>query len=70
MIKNILGLFGIPLAFKTDNGSEFHGAFTSMCEELKIKHYTIAPHHPQANGIAERHIRTIKSFLIRYLVDK
>ena len=36
IINNIIGVFGMPLAFKTDNGSEFRGFFIKVCEELKI----------------------------------
>ena len=32
VMTNIIGLFGIPLAFKIDNGGEFRGIFSDVCE--------------------------------------
>ena len=66
--QQVICLFGAPVLIKSDGGSEFKGMFDEMCEELKVKHHTTLPYHPQANGIAERFVRTVKSYLIRYLV--
>ena len=70
IIKNIIALFGIPIEIRTDNGSEFLATVGRVCEEFGIRHRRITPHHPQANGMAERHIRTVKSFIVRYLVHR
>ena len=67
-LKNIIGILGWPVMVKSDNGSEFKGIFSEVLEELGVTHATISPHHPQANGVAERFVRTIKSYLVRRLV--
>ena len=38
IMQNVIGIFGIPLIIKSDNGSEFKGLFREICLELGIKH--------------------------------
>ena len=52
---------------KSDGGNEFKGVFDAMCAELGIRHHVTLPYHPQGNGMAERFVRTVKGYLIRYL---
>ena len=56
------------MIIRSDGGNEFRGMFEAMCDQLKIKHHTTLPYHPQGNGMAERFVKTTKSYLIRYLV--
>lgn len=51
---------------KSDNGSEFKGVFKDLCEELRVRHHTTLPYHPQSNGLAERFVRTVKSYVVRF----
>lgn len=42
------------LAFRSDRGGEFNSkAFTSLCNEARVKRYTTAPYSPQQNGVVE-----------------
>ena len=55
---------------KSDNGSEFKNIFHELCIGLGVEHRRSLPYHPQSNGIAERFVRTIKTYLTRFLYDK
>jgi transposase InsO family protein len=46
-------------AVRTDNGSEFKGAFTKACERLGIKHIHNPSYQPERNGKVERSHRTL-----------
>ena len=59
-LDEMFALFGIPLILKTDNGPPFQSEeFRRFCRTLGIKHRRITPLHPQANGTAERFMRTL-----------
>lgn len=50
-------------AVQTDNGSEFHDRFDSLCKRLKLPHYFIEPHSPKQNSYVERsHLTDDKEF--------
>ena len=66
---NVVCLYGRPLLIKSDGGSEFKGAFKELCEMLEIRHHTTLPYHPQSNGMAERFVRTTKTYLLRHLAN-
>ena len=70
LMDRIVGVFGPPKIMKSDNGSEFSGLFREVCRALGIKHQKTLPYHPQSNGIAERFVRTVKDYLLRYLVGR
>ena len=60
-IKSVFARWGIPKVVKTDNGPPFNS--TNFAEYAKIsgfKHRKITPLWPEANGEAERFVRTIK----------
>ncbi|XP_033122517.1 uncharacterized protein K02A2.6-like, partial [Anneissia japonica] len=51
---------GIPDKFKTDNGPPFNGdEFKAFARGLGFKHQRITPCWPEANGCAERFMKTI-----------
>ena len=54
-------LLGFPKVIQSDNGAEFVNkivaAFTKM---MGITHALIAAYNPRANGLAERHVATVK----------
>ena len=58
--------YGVPLYVTSDNGTEFSGEFAAMLERLGIIHVTTAVRHPQANGVCERMVGTIKRKLYSY----
>ena len=59
-LQSIFAMFGIPETLKTDNGPPFQShEFREFCEMWGIKHRKITPIWPQANGTAERFMRTL-----------
>ena len=57
---NVFAMFGIPDVFKTDNGPPFNGAMVKeFANYLGFHHRKITPLWPQANGEAERFMKTI-----------
>ena len=56
----MFALFGIPHVLKTDNGPPFQSEeFRNFCRSFGVKHRRITPLYPQANGSAERLMRTL-----------
>jgi transposase InsO family protein len=48
----------------SDNGAQFIAeAFARFANDKQFLHVSIAPHHPQTNGIAERFVLTVKQWL-------
>ena len=43
--------------------------FQTLTKEYRIKHTTTSPYHPQANGLAERSVQTVKRLLIKAKAD-
>ena len=63
-LDKIFATFGIPDIVKTDNGPPFNShEFAQFSEYLGFKHRKITPLLPQANGEAERFMRTIGKFV-------
>lgn len=59
-LDSVFALFGIPDVVKTDNGPPFNGSeFKEFANHLGFKHRKITPLWPQANGEAERFMKTI-----------
>ena len=48
--ERLIGVFGIPLAFRVDNGTEFAGALAEVCAVLGTHRITTSPYHSPANG--------------------
>ncbi|KAL8580621.1 hypothetical protein ACOMHN_046824 [Nucella lapillus] len=62
--KNLFAHHGIPETVITDNGPQFtSGEFQAFATDWNFKHVTTSPHYPQANGAAERAVRTAKDIL-------
>jgi hypothetical protein len=56
----ILSRFGVPTKVLTDQGTEFLGEFQTLCEQAMIDHRTTSRDHPEADGLAECMVQTIK----------
>ena len=55
----------------TDQGTHFLGkSFQSFLEANGVKHLKTSPQHPQCDGMAERHIRTIKELIRASLLSR
>jgi len=63
-LQKIFSRFGIPNCIVSDNGPAFAATeFKTWLINIGCKHLTIAPYHPQSNGLAERFVRTMKEQL-------
>ena len=54
LLNDIIHHFGVPTTVITDNGSHFHGEFSTLCKEMGIHHRFGTAYHPQTNGQDER----------------
>jgi hypothetical protein len=43
-----------------DQGREFLGEFQTLCEQAMIDHRTTSRDHPEADGLAECMVQTVK----------
>ena len=59
----VLARFGASAQVITDGGTEYQGEFHQVLTECFIDHRTTSPNHPQANGLAERSVQTVKRAL-------
>lgn len=66
----IVSVFGTHSLVHTDQGSEFKGDFAAFCSEADITHVVIPTESPWSNGVAERLVRSVKSFLKRLAVTE
>jgi hypothetical protein len=65
------GILGLPqVSIKTDNGSEFFGAFEKYLEERGIMHKTAKAYRKQQMGPVEGLNRIIARILMTYINDK
>ena len=60
--------YGQPELIRSDNGTEFQGAFRSMCEGLVVEHTTSGAHHPRAMGQVERMNRSVNGLIVQALL--
>lgn len=70
ILSNLFSLFGFPETIQSDNGPPFNGSeFTSFLNNFNIKHHCITPYWPEANGTAERFVKTLKIALTNILCE-
>ena len=63
-LKNIFARFGIPTTLVTDNGPQFDSQdMKAFAQSYEFQHSTTSPYYPQANGLAERMVKTVKKLL-------
>jgi hypothetical protein len=65
-LKRVLTMFGAPAEVLTDQGDEFLGVFDELLTRLMIDHRRTSRGHPQADGLAERMVQTIKKALQKF----
>ena len=66
--EKVFQVFGAPLRVRTDNGTEFKGAFDALCAATSVKHVHSSPYTSHSNGQVERLHRTIQELARRCLV--
>jgi hypothetical protein len=64
-VNQIISRYGCPLELASDNGSSFDGEFAALLQTWGVLAIRIAPYNPQANGLVERCIKTLKGALSR-----
>ena len=63
-LKAIFARFGIPATLITDNGPQFDSQhMKEFAQAYEFQHATTSPYYPQANGLAERMVKTVKKLL-------
>ena len=69
-LDKIFSLFGIPEEIKSDNGPPFQGEeFKEYAKSVGFRHRKITPLHPEANGQAERFVRTLKKAVDTFVAE-
>ncbi len=67
-LRSLFMTYGIPRILQSDNGTEFINLNVQQVLELAgVDHRRVTAYYPQANGAAERIIRSIKQRLNAYL---
>ena len=59
-LERVVGRYGCCAEVVSDGGGEFRGAFDALLSSLFIDHRTTSANQPQANGLAERAVQTLK----------
>ena len=63
-LKSFFSQHGLPQTVVSDNGPQYSsGVFKTFAKQYGFTHNTSSPQFPQANGAAERAVRTIKELL-------
>jgi transposase InsO family protein len=68
-LTHVLARFGAMAELVSDQGREYAGEFAELLEECLIDHRFTSRNHPQANGLAERTVQTIKEALRKCIGD-
>jgi transposase-like protein len=65
-LDRVLSHFGAPAEVLIDQGMEFQGEFQVLCDKVLIDHRTTSRDHPEADGLTERVVKTVKRALRKY----
>lgn len=68
-LSAVIARYGACAEVVTDRGTEFEGEFEQLLFECLIDHRTTSPNHPQADGLAERCVQTIKKALAKHVAQ-
>lgn len=69
-LKSIFSRHGIPETIISDNGPQFISLeFKNFSTQWEFKHITSSARYSQSNGMAERHIQTVKNMLYKAKAD-
>jgi len=64
-LHHVIGRYGAMAEVVTDRGREWEGAFQDLLVQCLVDHRRTSPSHPQANGMAERTVQTVKLALAK-----
>ena len=69
LITNYISRWGVPEQIVSDNGPEFANVImlTDILKILAAKNMHITARNPQANGLAENQVKTVKDMLASYI---
>ena len=68
--EKLFAQFGIPEETKSDNGSPFQSEkFRRYAKRTGFHHRKVTPRHPEANGQAERFVRTVEKAIETYVAN-
>ena len=74
IIKNLKSIFarhGIPVILVSDGGPQFTSQeFKNFSREWEFQHIVSSPTYAQSNGMAERHIQTVKKMFKKIFDEK
>ena len=63
-MQSIFTRYRIPEVIVSDNGPQYSSeVFSQFARDYGFEHVTSSPHYPQANGEAERTVKTVKALL-------
>ena len=66
VLMHYFSLFGKPLKFKSDRGSQFSSKeMQDFLRENGIQHGQSSPYNPQSNGHAERNVKIMKDLIVK-----
>ena len=69
-LKVTFAYIGLPNIIVSDNGPPFNSnSFTQFCHVNGINVLKSPPYHPQSNGLAERHVQTVKQAIKKMLMQ-
>ena len=66
-LHGVIARFGSCAECVTDRGGEFEGEFGDLLQSALIDHRITSSAHPQANGLSERAVKTLKQCLDSYV---
>jgi hypothetical protein len=69
-LSAVICRYGSPAQVVTDRGGEFQSDFQQLLTKCRIDHRTTSANHPQADGLAERAVQTLKSSLAKIIATK
>lgn len=69
--KSMFARHGIPSEVISDNGPQYASKdFLLFAKQWEFKHTTVSPRYPQANGLVEKEVQTVKNILTKAKQDR
>jgi hypothetical protein len=69
-LHNVLARFGACAELVHDQGGEWEGAFRQLMQDALIDSRSTSANHPQANGMSEKCVQTVKRALKKLCLEK